>query len=356
MKHIQILFLLVGLLSCSDSNKPDETPTLQYDRKTLLQNTFKEVIIPSIDNSVTTIQLFETTIHNHSLPLSDTALKTLKMAWQKSKHAWEGCEIFDLGYVRGNYTSLNIDYWPTNTALLNQRIADTSNTFTSTYLDYTSPATRGFASIECLLFEENALTQLNHDSVRWSYLLLASSDLSQQINTFKKNWLAYEHTFINESGTGVSASINILVNKIISELEFIINTELNTPLGIKNSGTPLPLSLESPYSKYTAENIRASLKSIEQIYFGINPSSTSLSTMVAFLEKSDLNDKIKNQFEACYLALDQLKPNIYGLLVSNQKNEVASCYSEIRKLMILIRVDVVSTLSISLTISDNDGD
>jgi predicted lipoprotein len=70
---------------------------------------------------------------------------------------------------------------------------------------------------------------------------------------------------------------------------------------------------------------------------------------------SDLDNKIQTQFETVLdLASDLQSP--IDVLVDSAPEQLEALYLEMKKLVVLIKVDMPSRLGVLITYNDNDGD
>jgi hypothetical protein len=68
-----------------------------------------------------------------------------------------------------------------------------------------------------------------------------------------------------------------------------------------------------------------------------------------------LSNIIDNQFIAISLELDQLSPNFYEQ-IQNENQEMVETYTAMQKLVRILKVDMTSAMSVTITYTDNDGD
>ena len=72
-------------------------------------------------------------------------------------------------------------------------------------------------------------------------------------------------------------------------------------------------------------------------------------------ERTREMDEINAQFDASKKKLDALKPNLYEEVKTNNQ-AMKDTYSEMQKSVRMLKVDMTSAMSITITYTDNDGD
>ena len=154
----------------------------------------------------------------------------------------------------------------------------------------------------------------------------------------------------------------VLANTIIDQIYTIRDERIGVPRGNRNNGTPQPDLAQAVLSGNSTNLIVSELKSIENAFLGRTPAGIDgigIDDLLDKLEaKSDgvlLSAKIKNQFATVYAKLAAIPTKLPVAVVSNQ-TEVTAAYTEIKKLQVMLEIDMINNLGVLLTFSDNDGD
>ena len=321
--------LIVGVLfSCSKKDN-NEAPEVNINEEVLSEIYQNEVSVSLSDFKVATLEFTEE-VNTISWPISEAELIELRDLWKATKLSWERLEVYDIGPVRSNYNKWQIDYWPANTSLLETKIKSAEGFEQEGFIGGLSASVRGLPSIEYLLFKEQALEELNNDSLRWEYARLLIKDIAVQQGIFEDAWKSYETSFLLNTENGINGSINVLFNNVLNELELMVNNEMGTPLGIKGTNEIVPELLEAYYSESTRDVLLSTIKELDELYDN---------ELIQLLDDDALNVEVQNQFNTVFeiLALNGLAEQ--DLILGNTTNFNAA-HDEVQVLLKILKVDV----------------
>jgi uncharacterized protein len=189
-------------------------------------------------------------------------------------------------------------------------------------------------------------------------------DVETQAANMRRDWSdGYLATFKASHGTDVGSSTSLLVNQSTLDLELLKNASLGIPMGKETFGALLPNKTEAYYSGISMRLIQHSLLTLEAIYNGEYGFQSSpgygLKDALAALETEYngglLADAISEQFSItlnkAYAVSDPLSTSL-----TTQTAALNALYTEVQKLVVLLKTDMASALSILITYSDADGD
>ena len=374
-KRILILFstLLVaggfGLIPFACKKKKDKEQ--EYDRTTMLTNIGTQIIVPSyLDVKVQTQTLY-TAAQTFTTTPDATNLSALQDAWKTAASSWKRAETYTFAYAGDNSIASKVDAWPTNPTVIESEISG-SNTLTESYISATGTTRKGFPAIEYLIYDASGnaavldkfTTQSNYQR-RQQYLLAVTADIrtkaADTYTSWNPNGANYVSTFISNSSTDAGSSVTLLLNAMVQNLEVVKNEKLGIPLGKKSSGTLHPELVEAKLSAMSISHIKNNLQALENLYRGKANGVDGqgfddyLTFVKADFDGVPLADKISEQFASCYTAIDAITPPLdNSITAENAKCETA--YLELKKLVVLMKLDMSSQLGILITFSDNDGD
>lgn len=338
------LIVLIGLLACSKKEQI-EVPEVNVNKK-VLERVYQNEIVTSLYDFERASKEFEKEADIISWPISEMEINRLRDLWKEAKLSWERLEVYDIGPVRSNYIKWQIDYWPTNSTLLETKISNQEYLQQPSYIHGLSASGRGLPAVEYLLFKERALEELNQDSLRWIFTRLLIFDVSDQQTLFKSAWDSYETSFLSNSELGINGSINILFNNVLNELELIVNNEIGTPLGIKGSNVVVASKLEGFYSKSTRDVILNTIIKLEKLY---------VNGFKELVVDASLNLKVQEQFNIVYSVLE-LNKSVEEDLNLNETTNFKLAHDEIQALLRMLKVEVALKMGVTFTIGDSDGD
>ena len=154
----------------------------------------------------------------------------------------------------------------------------------------------------------------------------------------------------------------MLVNQLNYDLELLKNAKIGIPLGKQSLGIPQPLKVESLYATQSLQLAMQNLISIENIYLGRNTAGSDglgfddyLSHLGVQYGSGSLNDAIKNKMISAKNKLALIPSALSDAVVTNTAI-VDAAYVELQQLVILLKVDMPSSLGVSITYVDADGD
>ncbi|WP_438712152.1 imelysin family protein [Aquimarina muelleri] len=354
-----ILFLGCILTNCnSDDNNSSKNEA--FDSQQMLSDVTSNIILPSIENFKSEAILLKQSIFDFTGDPTEEKLVVAQNQWEIAAKSYANIYTFNIGKPKELFMHQLIFNWPAFTPDIDNAIAND----TELNIELISTRSKGLIGIEYLLFAENNMS--NQEIVilfqstigRVTYLELIVNDVEQQALRLSKIWNDngenYAQSFINNTDTGLQGSLNMLYNGLFNVVETIKKTKLGKPAGLEGSSTTNTQLLQAVRSEISLDLIKNNLKAIENTYF--NTTGLGISDNVAFITKnSEINDRIKTQFENIYSALNQITIPLHKA-IDEQKEPVEEAYNSIKQLVMLLNNEVGSTLSIIITPTDNDGD
>ncbi|UII19829.1 imelysin family protein [Fulvivirga ligni] len=361
---VAFLGALLTFSGCGDENS-DETDN--FDRSLLLSQASLEIVTgyeelanntASLENSVT---VFVAT------PNEDN-LVSVQNAWKAARKSYKQVELFDFGPVEQLGIMTSFDSWPTNSANIESTLS-TDQTIDVDYVKNLGASTKGFPAIEYLIFAEeqsNAelVDEFTNNQNRKDFLAALATSLNNIAQQAFQAWTSagsdYSATFIIADGKDVGSSTNVLANKFIQLIEVIKNNKVGIPLGKKSMGTPLPENVESPKAKISLDLIEVNLISLQTVFTGgSQPTDMGfddyLNAVGAQYDGESLSGVIENQIAKCLTDLEAIKSPLKEA-VSDEVTEVDALYNDLQQLTIYVKTDMMSSLGLLVTFSDNDGD
>ncbi|HMG88428.1 MAG TPA: hypothetical protein VK589_00160, partial [Chryseolinea sp.] len=180
---------------------------------------------------------------------------------------------------------------------------------------------------------------------------------------------SYRDTFISKTGLDIGSSMGIVVNAYVLNYErYIRSGKIGIPAGIVGgvSGTAYPDKVEAYYkkdiSKLLAENAQDAtvgfFNGVDIVTEAEGPSFKSYLDALGAKDSSTgtlLSEIINGQFTTIDSKLDLLSQNFYQEAQTNNQ-AMKDVYTEMQKAVRLLKVDMTSAMSITITYTDNDGD
>ncbi len=149
-----------------------------------------------------------------------------------------------------------------------------------------------------------------------------------------------------------------MVNAFIQYYERNIRDgKVGIPVGIRSLGEEIPSSVEAPYAGNSLELLSESISALELFYLGGTNIGFDdyLQELATTAESSDLDSRIKGQFDLIENTISQLSDPLDQTILSN-KSGVEQLFVEMQALALLFKTEMASQLGVSITFQDSDGD
>lgn len=354
MKKIILPLLLLLIVSCGGNENQQNN---NYDVKQLRSAIINTIQQPTTSAFVNSINELNNSIVTFSNTTNQQNLTIVKNTWKKAATEFSLIEAINIGDIKDAAILTSLYSWNANETAIENYISSNKE-INATALNSNPTNTRGLSAIEYLISEDDATTTLQqfNNSRRLNYLKALGENLVQKTTTYTSIWNNFETDFIENNSTGINGGINQVVNAMYALLEDVKTFKIGQPAGIEKT-TDIDITLlQAEKSENSLLFIEKNIEMIERLYFG---NKNGLDDYVfSITDNNELNDKLKQQFEEVYSVISKIKSTNSSLkeAVSTNKNDVQNLYSAVRKLLVLIKTDVSSTLSITITVTDNDGD
>lgn len=359
-----IVTMVVGLLlsGCGLTSQP-----VIFNRKAMLDNIGNNIIVPCHQDFVAKTALLEQVVKRFGDAPTEANLQAVQQQWLITAEQWKGCQLFKLGDMMLIHNQIH--KWPTNTKFINKFIVE-QDVIDEAFVESSGSTSKGLPAIEYLIFNP----KLNNAAIlslfttettgpkRMDYLLALAENLNTKARDLLNFWSPegenYVETFINADMEGgeLNGSINRLANQMVARLETAANSQLNRPL--KGSyGTPQPQAAEAWRSQTSVELLTKNIEAFQETFSGAG--GTGFDDYLDFLEaqynNKPLSDQINSQAETALAALKAIDQPLHIAVVNNPA-PVQLAYDEVKKLLVLIKVDMANTMGVIITFNDNDGD
>ena len=369
VKFLTLICLGVLTISCENDPKQEAPPTgANSDRGLMLTNIADNIVIPAyanfklkLDNMITKSDAFRAN------PTA-TTLTDFKTAWEEAYIEWQKVALFDFGPAADNGLIGFMNIYPTNIAAINANI-------TSGTAGLETPASypaQGFPALDYLI---NGIAATDVDIValyttdpeadkRKGYLQQLTNQMKTKFDLINNAWKGtYRNTFVASTGMGLYSSTSLMVNGIVSYYERHLRSgKFGIPSGAMIGGTPSLTAVEAYYKKEIGKVLAQTAQQAFADYFNgkgvlTGTEGPSLKTYLNSLDAKDkttqvlLSETINTQFN---VVNDKLALLDNAVATDNAKMVVV--YNEMQKAVRMLKVDMTSAMSVTITYTDNDGD
>ncbi len=364
MKNILILLCVFVFISCGDDDSSGGNAD-NYDRSEMLINWSDNIIIPAYTDFQLKLTNLKNATETFTNDLSQENLITLRNEYLTANKTWQYVMMFS---SLGKADELDVNNWvnryPTDVTLIESNIADNNTNF---ILPSTNTQ-QGFPALDYMLYgianTDVGILSKYSDSNYKSYLNALVTRLIDLNDTVLDDWNnGYKDIFVQSSGNTAASSVNIMVNDYIYYYEKFFRTyKLGGPLGAF-SGLVRPQDVESYYGKHSKELCLSALDAIEDFYNGKsykgNSESASLKTYLEYLDaKKDgetLVPLMLAQLENVREKVNLLESD-FSLQIQNDESSAMNTYYAMQRMIVFLKIDMLSAFNIGTDYVDNDGD
>jgi hypothetical protein len=218
--------------------------------------------------------------------------------------------------------------------------------------------------------KEEVIKKYVDDSNYGNYLKNLLNTMTSSTADVIQDWSTYKNTFVQSSGNSNTSSLNMLTNDFIYYFEKGLRTnKIAIPVGYFSGGNPFPEKTEAYYSSENSfKNVskvlaKEALTASENLFIGksFNGSTgASLKTYLDYLHlngvnKENLSPIIINNFQKANDALDQLNENFIDQ-INTDKSKMLNTFDKLQAIVVNMKTDMLSILSIQVDYIDADGD
>lgn len=352
----------IFLFGCKKNKEesPDESET--FDKSELLINYADNIIIPAYNDYKIKVDSLDIAVSGFLANKTLTNLTSLKTHFVGAYISYQSISTFEFGPAELVYHRTNCNTFPCDTAQIKNNIqVGTYDLNAANNID-----AKAYPALDFLLYGKGKTEQQIVDDFsvdvsatnRCTYLSTIVAELKTKVTSIVSQWnSSYRASFISSNGSDIGSSVGLLVNQLNQDLEIAKNYRVGIPAGKKTLGVVLPEKCEAYYSKSSLLLLRKHVASLEKIYLGNTGKGFDdyLSHLNAEYNGGSLNATITNQFIVVKQKID-LIPETLDNSISNNYTPVDVAYTELQRLVVLLKADMPSALGIVITYQDTDGD
>ncbi|HET8829732.1 MAG TPA: imelysin family protein [Pelobium sp.] len=367
------LLALVFFVGCGKDSQPTkEEDSNAIDRKALLANLADNIIVPAYADFKLKFDVMLAKSDAFAAQPNNANLLALRTAWQEAYITWQKVELFDFGPGQTFAIRSQFNIYPTSETVIQSNI--TSGTAN---LDLPANyAAQGFPALDYLIngvanSDAEIVTYYSTGADATKRVNYLKKVIAQMNTTFTSVYNAWEgdfaETFKSKTAIDAGSSTSTLINGFVLNYErYIRSGKIGIPAGVLTPGTTFPEKVEAFYKKDLSLTLaktaqQASFDFYNGKAYNANTTGYSIKSYLTSLGAKDatsgklLADIIAEQFEACARKLDALNNNLNSQVINNNQPMV-DAFNEMQILVKLLKVDMTSAMSITISYTDNDGD
>ena len=355
---------IVGFLSsCKDDNQKF-TPSCisEYDISPLLVNYVDEIIIPRLESFDKQYdecyQEGENFIDNPQLE----NLIRFRMEYIAVYKLWQTVSAFSFGPGEDVFWVSSFNNFPLNESKVLLDVQDGK-------MDFSSPDdyNKGLPLLDFFLYglsdsEEGILDSFSINNAFGIYTKAVLDDMDKKLDDVIGNWQSYANEFKQKTGTTDGQSINLLVNTLNKDYEYIKRNKIGIPSGVLSLGFTNPREVESYHSGQSIELAKTAIQSSKDLFLGTKFDGTDgegleeiLRSIGADKNGVSLADVIINQYDIALERINAIEETLQES-VDDDKQNVIDAYNALSEQVIYLKSDMPSVMCIPITYVDNPSD
>lgn len=370
------LVLLVAILiyACSGSsdNKNPEPVDQGKNRKAVLTHWADNIIIPSYAHYKVKQDAMIAKGTAFSAKPDVASLTAFRQAWADAYVEWQKVELFDVGPGAKRAIRSYINIYPTNVKGIEANIQNlAANLETTASFDK-----QGFPALDYLLNGVGSndteivgyYASPSEGAKRLAYIKRITDHMDALVSGVIADWNGtYHEEFVTKTGTDIGSPMGELVNGYILNYErYIRSGKFGIPSGAMLNGVVAADKVEAFYKRDISKTLAQTAHQASSDFFNGKNVKTgaegpSFKSYLDALGTKDvasgktLSETINTEFIAGKVKIDALKPDLYQEVLTNNQ-AMKDTYTELQKAVRMLKVDMTSAMSITITYTDNDGD
>ncbi len=365
------LFSIFLIISCSGDSDEDQDTVPEFDRSTILKNYVENIIIPRYNDFKVEIEGLKVSINDFTQTPNTSNLQKLHDSWLESYKKWQHIEMFNIGKAEELMYLQKMNAYPADNSRIEANVSSSKTDLTSAN-DFTS---QGFPAIDYMIHgvATDFVSVSNiyaNDSKYGDYLKVLVEVMIQNTGDIIQDWSSTKDSFIQSSGNSNTSSLNMVTNDFVYYFEKGLRAnKIGIPAGRYSGGDALPSKVEAYYSSKNSFQDVSKILAMEAVVasenFFTGKSSTgamgaSLKTYLDYIHASDVNKEnlsplIISNFQEAKQAVNQLDANFINQ-INNDQLKMMNAFNKLQAIVVNLKTNMLSLLSIQVDYTDADGD
>jgi len=369
MRYFALLFVLIAALTgCKKKVSGPEDVKDDFNRSALLSDLSLLIESSHIEYNEQISELQESVVAFTANP-SEENLTMVRVNWSGALIKWQAVAPYEFGAAANIAMEASTNIFPVDVDIIETNLDNGSYNLSTAAnlkaiglqaLDYLLHGIADSDSEIVALYVEGPKAEQ-----RRVYLLDIVSKLKDMSIEVMNNWLNGAEAraqFVANDGTDQGSSMGLFLNAFNRSYEKTTRThKLGIPSGAMTfSMTPNPNTVEAFYEKdKSIEYLLASVDAMEKIYLGGSEEKVGLNDYINFLEARNgdvsLDAAIRNSIQDVRIKISNIQGDLADAVVHDQQATL-DAFASMQNLVVLWKVDMMSTLGILITYQDTDGD
>ena len=375
MKKIKFFLLSIFsvflIIACSSESDENQNQVADFDRSSILKNYADNIIIPRYNNFKAELDDLKTVVDEFASNPNSANFDKVHNQWFKAYKTWQHVEMFNIGKAEQIMYFNTINTYPVDELRINENI-NSKRYDLSNANDWSS---QGLSGVDYMLHgiednKEKVIQKYVDDTNYGDYLKNLLVIMTSNTDDIVQDWPTYKDTFVQSSGNSNSSSLNMITNDFVYYFEKGLRAnKIGIPAGVYSGGNTLPSKVEAYYSsKNSFQDISKDLAkeaviASENLFLGKSSNGVngpSLKTYLDYIYNSDVNKEnlspiISSNFQKAKEAIDLLDSNFVNQ-INNDKTKMLNAFDKLQAIVVNMKTDMLSLLSIQVDYIDADGD
>ena len=375
MKKIKFFLLSIFsvflIIACSSESDENQNQVADFDRSSILKNYAENIIIPRYNDFKLALDNLKSSVDSYvAYPMVST-YDDMHDDWFEAYKKWQHVEMFNIGKAEEIMYFNTINTYPVDELRINENI-NSKRYDLSNANDWSS---QGLSGVDYMLHgiednKEKIIQKYVDDANYGDYLKNLLVIMTSNTDDIVQDWPTYKDTFVQSSGNSNSSSLNMITNDFVYYFEKGLRAnKIGIPAGVYSGGNTLPSKVEAYYSsKNSFQDISKDLAkeaviASENLFLGKSSNGVngpSLKTYLDYIYNSDVNKEnlspiISSNFQKAKEAIDLLDSNFVNQ-INNDKTKMLNAFDKLQAIVVNMKTDMLSLLSIQVDYIDADGD
>ena len=365
------IFTFLLIISCSSDSDEEQNQVPEFDRSTILKNYAENIIIPRYDDFQLSLANLKSSVDSYvASPLLSTFDK-MHDDWFTAYKKWQHIEMFNIGKAEEIMFFNTVNTYPIDELRIVENITSMKYDLSSSN-DWSS---QGLSGVDYMIHgiddsKEKVIQKYIDDSKYGDYLKNLLTIMSSNTDKIVQDWKTYKDSFIQSSGNSNSSSLNMITNDFVYYFEKGLRAnKIGIPAGVYSGGNALADRVEAYYSsKNSFEDVskdlaKEALLASENLFLGKSStgvSGASLKTYLDYIYNADVNKEnlspiITSNFQKAKDALESLDSNFINQ-INSDKVKMLNAFDKLQAIVVNMKTNMLSLLSIQVDYIDADGD
>ena len=370
-KSFYSVLVVCLIIACSSDTEDDIIQINEFDRSEILTNYVDNIIIPRHNDFKSEIDNLKIAVDEFvESPISST-YDNLHNQWLITYKKWQHIEMFNIGKAEEINFLNTINTYPVDELRINENIDSRKFNLTSSN-DWSC---QGLSGIDYMLHgidnsKENVILKYSNNSNYGEYLKNLLDIIINNTDQVVNHWSENKNSFVNSSGNSNTSSLNMLTNDFVYYFEKGLRTnKIGIPVGYFSGGNVFPDKVEAYYSSKNSFNdvskelAKEALIASENLFIGRSSSGSkgpSLKTYLDYIYSADVNKNnlspiILSNFQSANDAINELDKSFVNQ-INSDKSKMLNAFDKLQALVVNMKTDMLSILSIQVDYIDADGD